>query len=297
MAPRTTDETAVEALAEGRPADTDEAAKEGAGGIQDEQQHEKGQRMSRPEGPDEPKDQRAQAPTDDPAAAGADKPSEGAATGLGKEPAKDAAKPAKGPAGASDAARAGEAAQADTSKAQKGTEPAAATPPADQGADDATQAADADAAAASDDGSGLPIDKEPPARASSGVAEGAGAVISAGLAVVSLTGSWLGTVAGARESLIGQLQTSQGASVGQQIQQVYGDQWHAIALVGGVFALLAMIVGVVVLAKPAFGEPGLSQAPWIKSVSWAGVILGVIGLLLAVLKFSDAILGLPSVSS
>lgn len=303
MASRTTDETAVEALAEGRPADTDEAAKKGAEGIQDEQQHEKGQRMSRPEGPDEPQDQRAQAPEDGAAAAGADKAPEGAATGPAKEAAKDAAaaEPAKAPAGATDAAGgAGKTGKADTTTStEKGAEPTGAAPSADQGPDAAASGADAgaDAAADSGDDSGYVFDKEPPARVSSGVAEGAGAVISAGLGVVSLTGSWLGTVAGARESLIGQLQTSQGASVAQQIKQVYGDQWHAIALVGGVFALLAMIVGVVVLARPAFGVPGISQAPWIKSVSWAGVILGLIGLLLAVLKFSDAILGLPSVGS
>ncbi|WP_212911877.1 hypothetical protein [Streptomyces sp. TS71-3] len=132
---------------------------------------------------------------------------------------------------------------------------------------------------------------------SSDVAQGTGAVVAAALGFVSLTGSWLGTVAGARESLVGQLQTSQGASVSKQIHEVYGDQWHVTALISGIFALAALIVGVVVLAKPAFGAPGERQASWIKSVSWAGVVLGVIGLLLAVLKYSDAILGLPSVSS
>lgn len=65
---------------------------------------------------------------------------------------------------------------------------------------------------------------------------------------------------------------------------------------GGFFALTALIIGVVVLARPAFGAPGRPQAPWIKSVSWAGVALGVIGLLLAVLKYTDALLGLPSAS-
>ena len=41
-------------------------------------------------------------------------------------------------------------------------------------------------------------------------------------------------------------------------------------------------------------QPGPPQAAWIKSVAWAGVALGVIGLLLAVLKYTDALLGLPS---
>ncbi|REE63571.1 hypothetical protein BX257_6219 [Streptomyces sp. 3212.3] len=126
------------------------------------------------------------------------------------------------------------------------------------------------------------------------VGQGAGAVVSAGLGVVSLTGSWMGTVAAARETLVGQLQTSSSASVAKQIQAVYGDAWQATALWGGVFALAALLVGVVVLARPAFGAPGRPQAPWIKSAAWAGVALGVVGLLLAVLKYTDVLLGLPS---
>ncbi|MEU0739387.1 hypothetical protein [Streptomyces sp. NPDC006134] len=128
----------------------------------------------------------------------------------------------------------------------------------------------------------------------SGVGQGAGAVVSAGLGVVSLTGGWIGTVASARESLIGQLETSSSSDVATMIEKGYGDAWHATALWGGLFALAALIVGVVVLARPAFGAPGRPQAPWIKSVAWAGVALGVIGLLLAVLKYTDVLLGLPS---
>ncbi|MGF1242166.1 hypothetical protein [Streptomyces sp. SID8499] len=132
--------------------------------------------------------------------------------------------------------------------------------------------------------------------APSGVGQGAGAVVAAALGVVSLSGGWLGTVAAAREQLIGQLRTPTSASVATQIKEVYGDAWHTTALWAGVFALVAMVVGVVVLARPAFGAPRAPQAPWIKSVAWAGVVLGVIGLLLAVLKYTDALLGLPSTS-
>ncbi|MDQ0751482.1 hypothetical protein QF034_005713 [Streptomyces africanus] len=128
----------------------------------------------------------------------------------------------------------------------------------------------------------------------SGVGQGAGAVVSAALGVVSLTGSWLGTVAAARQNLIGQLETAQNAGVAKQIQAVYGDAWQTTALWGGLFAVTALIVGVVVLARPAFGTPGRIQAPWIKSVAWAGVALGVIGLFLAVLKYTGILLSLPS---
>ncbi|MBQ1091840.1 hypothetical protein KBY47_22330 [Streptomyces sp. B93] len=128
----------------------------------------------------------------------------------------------------------------------------------------------------------------------SGVGQGAAAVVSAALGIVSLTGSWVGTVASARQSLIGQLESSGSSDVAEMIRRGYGDAWQANALWAGLFALTALVVGVVVLARPAFGAPGAPQAPWIKSVSWAGVALGVIGLLLAVLKYTDVLLGLPS---
>jgi hypothetical protein len=129
-----------------------------------------------------------------------------------------------------------------------------------------------------------------------GVGLGAGAVVSAALGLVSLSGGWIGTVASARENVVGQLEMASNATVAHQVQVLYGDAWQATALWAGLFALAALVTGVVVLARPAFGAPGRVQAPWIKSVAWAGVTLGVIGLLLAVLKYTDALLGLPSAS-
>lgn len=131
-----------------------------------------------------------------------------------------------------------------------------------------------------------------------GVGQGAGAVVSAALGLVSLTGSWVGTVASARQSLIGQLhaQTATSSDVAKLLDEGYGDAWKATALWGGVFALIALVVGVGVLARPAFGAPGKPQATWIKSVAWGGVALGVVGLLLAVLKYTDLLLDLPSAS-
>jgi hypothetical protein len=170
------------------------------------------------------------------------------------------------------------------------TAPAEATPPAAE--PEQTAATEPEAGTAQEDAT----DGDPKEAGPSGVGQGAGAIVSAALGVVSLTGSWAGTVASARETLVGQLQTSSSASVGTQIKEVYGDAWHATALWGGLFALLALVVGVVVLARPAFGAPGRPQAPWIKSVAWGGVALGVLGLLLAVAKYTDIILGLPSTS-
>ncbi|MFF0364641.1 hypothetical protein [Streptomyces sp. NA02536] len=167
------------------------------------------------------------------------------------------------------------------------TEPDGATDEAqDQdapGTDDAASAAGASAAVEDEE------------RGPSGVGQGAAAVVSAALGLVSLTGSWLGTVAAARETLVGQLETAADAGVATQVKEIYGDAWNTSAVWGGMFALTALIVGVAVLARPAFGTPGRTvQAPWIKSVAWAGVSLGVIGLLLAVLKYTDVLLGLPA---
>ncbi|MCF3118591.1 hypothetical protein IPZ68_02545 [Streptomyces arenae] len=166
-------------------------------------------------------------------------------------------------------------------------------------AEDAKEPEGADGAVDdADDEDGLDLDAEPVAPAkSTGVGQGAAAVVSAALGMVSLSGGWLGTIASARENLVGQLETSQGAGVAKTIQAMYGDSWKATALIAGIFALAALVIGFVVLVRPAFGAPGKEQAPWIKSVAWAGVALGVIGLVLAMAKYSDLLLGLPSAPS
>ncbi|MGY5055953.1 hypothetical protein ACWDFR_18005 [Streptomyces sp. 900105755] len=185
------------------------------------------------------------------------------------------------------------------SATETGTESAAAagadTDLDAENAENAENAADAEDLEDSEDDADLAGDLAE-AEGPSGVGQGAAAVVSAALGLVSLTGGWIGTVAAARETLVGQLQTSSTASVAKQVKEVYGDAWATTALWAGLFALAALLTGVVVLARPAFGAPGKPQAPWIKSVAWAGVALGVIGLLLAVLKYSDALLGVPSTS-
>ncbi|RRR86016.1 hypothetical protein [Streptomyces sp. RP5T] len=127
-----------------------------------------------------------------------------------------------------------------------------------------------------------------------GVGQGAGAVVSAALGLVSLTGGWIGTLAAQKESLLSQMQNSQTSNVDTLLKEGYGDVWNTQAVYAGVFALVALLVGVFVLIRPAFGAPGKPQAGWIKSVSWAGVSLGVIGLLIAVLKYVDVLVSLPS---
>ncbi|MGW7274033.1 hypothetical protein ACWGH5_26325 [Streptomyces sp. NPDC054864] len=184
--------------------------------------------------------------------------------------------------------------------AAKPAEPEAAETAGATGATGVTKAdttkADAVEADDADDADELVVVEEVAPARSGGVFQGAAAVVSAALGVIGLSGGWLGTVAAARANIVGQLETKQSASVADQIQALYGDSWQVTALIAGAFALAALVVGFVVLVRPAFGAPDQVQAPWIKSVAWAGVALGVIGLLLAIAKYSDLIYGLPSTS-
>jgi hypothetical protein len=138
------------------------------------------------------------------------------------------------------------------------------------------------------------LDREE-AAGSAGITSGAAAVVAAALGFLSLSGSWLGTVEGARETLNGQVGLTQSASTATQIKEGYVDGWHATAAVGGIFALLAVIVGVVVVVLPAFGTPGRTQPNWVKSVAWASVVLGVVGLLVAIATYTGLFAGTPTV--
>ncbi|MFF3173741.1 hypothetical protein ACFVQ0_14040 [Streptomyces sp. NPDC057900] len=140
-----------------------------------------------------------------------------------------------------------------------------------------------------DDGSG---------KESAGLGTAAAAVVSVGLGIVSLTGAWSGRVAAERETLIGQIKTSSGGSAAQQISEIYGDAWHATALVNGIFGLVALLVGCYVLVRPAFGAPSAHpQAGWVRAVAKGGIALGVIGVLVAVGMYFDLIVALPTATA
>ncbi|MEU7645776.1 hypothetical protein [Streptomyces huasconensis] len=196
-------------------------------------------------------------------------------------------------AGAKESAPGAEAATVDVTKSGDSADDVDVTEEANE-AEEAGEAGEADAA--DEDAADEALAAARPAKAA-GVGQGAAAVVSAALGVIGLSGGWLGTVAAARSNIMGQLETARSASVGRQIQSLYGDSWKVTALIAGIFALTALVTGFVVLVRPAFGAPGQEQAPWIKSVAWAGVVLGVIGLILAVLKYSDLLLGLPATPS
>ncbi|MFD4024022.1 hypothetical protein ACFWRV_10945 [Streptomyces sp. NPDC058576] len=172
-----------------------------------------------------------------------------------------------------------EAAAADSAKA-----PAAAPDDLAEQTDDEAETEDED------------LEADPFVAARHGVGAGAAAVVSAALGVVALTGAWTGRVAAERETLIGQIKTSGGGgSAAQQISEIYGDAWHTTALVNGVFAVLALLVGVVVLVRPAFGTPSERPQPaWVRAVALAGVALGVLGVLISAVMYFDLFAALPS---
>ncbi|MGW1843714.1 hypothetical protein [Streptomyces sp. NPDC001966] len=140
-----------------------------------------------------------------------------------------------------------------------------------------------------DDDSG----KEP-----SGLGSAAASVVAAGLGVVALTGSWTGKIAAERETLIGQIKTANGGTAAQQISEIYGDAWHSTALVNGLFALLALLVAVFALVRPAFGAPSAHPQPgWVRAVATAGIVLGALGLLLSLAMYFDLIVALPTATA
>ncbi|MEO3767444.1 hypothetical protein [Streptomyces sp. B8F3] len=173
--------------------------------------------------------------------------------------------------------------------------------PADEAAHDGTAAAGdpADTAApgghddpdADDDEPGEPA---PAARASSGVAAGAAALVGAALGLASLTGTWLADLVSARRELTGQLESANGTAA-EQISAAYGTPWHTIALFNGLTAVVALIVSAAVLVRPAFGDSALRPVVWVRAVAVAGLVLGALGLVIAAVMRFDVFTDLPTV--
>ncbi|MGW7458251.1 hypothetical protein [Streptomyces sp. NPDC054797] len=125
------------------------------------------------------------------------------------------------------------------------------------------------------------------------VGSAASAIVAAGLGVVALSGSWVAGIVSERASVTGRLELSQGADANAQIAAQFADPWHATAMVNGVFSALALIIATFVLALPAFSTPERTLPTWVRSVSWAGIALGALGVLLFVLMYFDLLLTIP----
>ncbi|WP_381793859.1 hypothetical protein [Streptomyces niveus] len=159
-------------------------------------------------------------------------------------------------------------------------------------AEGAHRAGDADGAGtASDDGDdGDPLtddlDGEYTPPPSSGLAAASTALISVLLSLVALIGTWSGRVIAERETLVGQIDLGQTGTAEQQISEIYGDAWHATALTNGIFAVLALIVGLAALGLP-------QRKSWVRPFAVAGIALGALALLISVGMYFDVFVSLP----
>ncbi|MER5810155.1 hypothetical protein ABT143_18525 [Streptomyces sp. NPDC002033] len=191
------------------------------------------------------------------------------------------------------------AAEADTAedKAAPNTPADATTPEAAAGTPAGTPAADAHVDADEDADEDFDQDADPAAGAAaqgSGVGSAASAIVAAALALVALSGSWVSRVIAERQTLIGQIESAGATTAKAKIAALYGDAWHMTALVNGVLATLALLIAVFVLARPAFGAPGRVLPVWVRSVAWAAVALGIIGVLVFGLMYFDLLVALPT---
>ncbi|MPY97672.1 MAG: hypothetical protein GEU97_06655 [Actinophytocola sp.] len=143
-------------------------------------------------------------------------------------------------------------------------------------AETAADAPETDADASADTAGQAPVAAQASdgKRSNSGVAAGAVAIVSAGLGLVSLTGSSLGEMLRTRQEIVGQIEMQSGGG-GDQVEVAYGAPWDTIAMVNGAFALLALLVGGGLLAVQATNA---DSKGWIKAVALGGALLGVIGL-------------------
>ncbi|UNZ17189.1 hypothetical protein [Streptomyces sp. 891-h] len=126
---------------------------------------------------------------------------------------------------------------------------------------------------------------------------GAFAVVSAGLGLASLTGTAFSDMLRERKALIEQINSGAqggGGSAADQVNAVYGAPWHAAAVVNGISAVLALVVGGLVLATLS-GRPGARG--WVKSVALGGVVLGLLGLVVAGGMYFDLLAAQPEVPS
>ncbi|MET9553833.1 hypothetical protein [Streptomyces sp. NPDC006645] len=121
---------------------------------------------------------------------------------------------------------------------------------------------------------------------SSGLAAASAALVSLLLSLVSLIGTWSGKVISERETLVGQIDLGQTGTAEQQISEIYGDAWHAIALTNGIFAVLALIAGLVALGLP-------QRKSWVRPFAVAGLVLAALGLLISVGMYFDVFVSLP----
>ena len=111
-----------------------------------------------------------------------------------------------------------------------------------------------------------------------------------GLGLASLLGTPLSDMLRDRAQLVGQIESFSGMS-GDQVDAFYGAPWHTAALVNGAVALIAVIVGAVLLLGPV-RKP--SAPTWARPVALGGLVLGVLGLFVAGGMYIDLFAAQPA---
>ena len=107
------------------------------------------------------------------------------------------------------------------------------------------------------------------------------------LGFLSLSGSWLGSVYNSRAETSSQLFAKAATTQTQENQigvNALASGWHAQAVIGGIFGLAALLVGAGVLLAPNLLLSGKAPA-WARAAGIAGIVLAVVGLILAVLTW------------
>ncbi|QYN34965.1 hypothetical protein K1T35_42580 [Pseudonocardia sp. DSM 110487] len=196
--------------------------------------------------------------------------------------------------------RAPEHEAADEPNVQESKEPSAA--PSDSASPEPEPAVTESVTESVTEGSATPVAADPRIGGSShegddnaagtadGVGAGAAAVVSAGLALSSVTGTGVGDMLRARAEIVGQIEASVGGAAVDQVDAFYGSPWHTAALVNGAVALVAVVIGAVLLAAQS-GKPTVRA--WVRAVALGGVVLGGIGLLVAVGMYLDLFAAAP----
>lgn len=133
-----------------------------------------------------------------------------------------------------------------------------------------------------------------PAAPARGAGVGAVALVAAGLGLASLTGTSLGDMMRAREEIVGQISAATGGRV-DQVEVLYASPWHTVALVNGVVALLAVIVGGVLTG--VLRRRAQATRSWVPAVALGGALLGVLGLLVSGGMYLDLFAAAPQIPS
>lgn len=136
-----------------------------------------------------------------------------------------------------------------------------------------------------------PTTPRPSTNSGGGVLAGAGAVVATGLGLASLTGTTLTDMLHSRQEIVGQIEATTGGG-GDPVEAAYGAPWHAAAVVNGIFALLALLLGGALLALVARKS---DTSPWVRALALGAALLGSVGLAVSAGMYFDLFAAQPVV--